>query len=94
MPRRPVTETAKLIDVYAQAWLRLKDSSVAKPKDLMPYLVARGVFMRDHRAGLPLRRILRELDKLGKLCLIRGLRVKRSTTGYRRWFFDRVDDCG
>ena len=91
MTRRPVTETAKLIDVYAQEWLRLNDSNVAKntrPKDLLPYLVKRGVFSRDYREGLPLRRILRKLDKLGKLSLIRGLRVERGKTNYRQWFFE------
>jgi len=90
LTRRPVTETAKLIDVYAQEWLRLKNSNVAKPKELMPYLIERGVFTGEHREGLPLRRVLRELDRQGKLKLIRGLRVKRGRTN-RQWLFERVD---
>ncbi len=94
MYKRPVTETAKLIDIYAQEWLQINDRDLAKPKDLMPYLIEKGVFNRDHREGLPLRRILRELDQLGKLNLIRGLSVERRPTN-RLWFFNKVQthDC-
>jgi hypothetical protein len=62
---------------YTQEWLRINNRNSAKPKDLMPYLIEKGVFNRDHRQGLPLRIILRKLDELGKLALIRGLRVER-----------------
>ena len=94
MYQRPIFETARLIDVYTQEWLRINNRDSAKPKDLMPYLIEKGVFNRDHREGLPLRNILRKLDKLGKLSLIRGLRVERGTIN-RQWFFDRVEinDC-
>ncbi|MGW1456605.1 hypothetical protein ACWBC2_16590 [Salegentibacter agarivorans] len=42
----------------------------AKPKDLMPILIEKGFFKQDHRNGLPLRNLLRELESSGKLYLI------------------------
>ncbi|MFQ9316801.1 hypothetical protein [Dysgonomonas mossii] len=53
------------------------DVSIAKPKDLMPICIRIGMFNKDHRAGLPLRKILRELDKAGKLHLIPSLEAER-----------------
>lgn len=49
----------------------------AKPKDLMPICIRIGMFAKDYRAGLPLRDILRELDKLNKLDLIPNLIPER-----------------
>ncbi len=94
MYKRPVTETAKLVDVYIQEWLLINNRDSAKPRDLMPYMVQKSVFNRDYREGLPLRKVLRELDQSGKLGLIRGLRMERQLAN-RRWFFDRVEirDC-
>lgn len=47
--------------------------TVAKPKDLMPACIRVGLFSKDHRNGLPLRKILRELDASDKLYLIPSL---------------------
>lgn len=49
----------------------------AKPKDLMPICIRLGMFTNDHRAGLHLRDILRDLDKDDKLHLIPNLEAKR-----------------
>ena len=51
--------------------------NTAKPKDLMPICIRTGMFNKDHRAGLPLRKILRELDKAEKLHLIPSLVAER-----------------
>ena len=32
-------------------------------KDLMPLFIKAGIFTQDQRAGLPIRRVLRELDQ-------------------------------
>jgi hypothetical protein len=90
MYKRPVVETAKLIDVYAQEWLRITNLDSAKPKDLMPYLIEKRVFNHDHREGLPLRAILRQLDQIGELGLIRGLNVERKSTN-RLWSIKRIE---
>lgn len=52
----------------------------------MPILVRSGVFTKDHRAGLPLRNVLRELDSKNLLHLIPLLRVERKTKN-RSWYF-------
>lgn len=57
-----------------------------KPKDVMPFLVRAGVFRKDHRDGLPLRNVLRELDSKNLLHLIPLLRVERKTKN-RFWYF-------
>lgn len=71
--RRPFFETVKLIDVYVQEWLHKENIKEAKPRELMPYLIEKGVFACDHREGLPLRKVLRQLKKDGKLKMIRGV---------------------
>lgn len=63
----------------------------AKPKDLMPMLVEEGFFQKDHKDGLPLRKILRELDDASRLDLIPQVRVERKKKN-RFWFFNAVND--
>lgn len=61
----------------------------AKPKDLMPILIEKGFFTSDHREGLPLRDVLRDLDANGQLYLLPQLRLERKTTN-RFWFFNAI----
>lgn len=39
-------------------------------KDLMPLFIRKGIFTTDHRNGLPIRSLLRELDRRKALSLI------------------------
>lgn len=58
----------------------------ARPKDLMKYLIQRGVYNKDHREGLPLRNDLRRLKREGRLNLIdtvEGVEVGKNT----QWYF-------
>ncbi|MCF8348579.1 MAG: agmatine deiminase family protein [Bacteroidales bacterium] len=58
-----------------------------KPKHLMACLISKGVFKSDHREGLPLRDLLRELDSEGVVFnLIPSLRAERKTKN-TYWFF-------
>ena len=61
----------------------------AKPKDLMDGLIKKGFFKKDHRNGLPLRNILRELDQENELYLIPQVRVDRKERN-RFWYFNPV----
>jgi hypothetical protein len=36
-------------------------------KDLIPLFIEKGIFKKDHRDGLPIRKLLRELDKEQKI---------------------------
>jgi hypothetical protein len=65
----------------------LKD---AKPKDLMPFLIEKGYFKSDHRYGLHLRNVLRELDEKNLLFLLPQVRVERKEKN-RYWFFNAVE---
>ena len=89
MYHRPFLETVKLIDVYIQEWLHVNRIENARPKDMMPYLVEKGVFAKDYRMGLPLRKVLRKLDSMNCLHLIRGVHVVRRKAN-RQWFFRRI----
>ncbi|MGV8944880.1 MAG: hypothetical protein ACOH1N_00495 [Lutibacter sp.] len=64
----------------------LKD---AKPKDLMPILIEKGYFNKDHRAGLPLRNLLRDLDDANLLYLLPQVSVERKETN-RYWYFNVI----
>jgi hypothetical protein len=63
MDDRDVIRTALRVDVYAQEWQRLNKGNVAKPREVMPYVIEKGVFEEDVREGLPQREIPRRLDE-------------------------------
>ena len=60
-----------------------------KPKDLMPMLIEKGLFNKDHRDGLPLRNLLRQLDDENLLYLLPQVTVERKDKN-RYWFFNAV----
>ena len=62
-----------------------------KPKDLMPILIEKGYFKNDHRYGLHLRNVLRELDEKNMLYLLPQVRVERKEKN-RYWFFNAVEN--
>ena len=77
---------APRIDAEIQDWLRTTGVDEAKPKDVMPHLVDRGIFPTDHKEGLPLRKFLRELDDANLLSLMPTVQVERKKTN-RFWYF-------
>jgi hypothetical protein len=54
----------------------------------MPLLIEKGLFEKDHRAGLPIRSLLRQLDTAGKLGLVKHVVVVRKEVN-RNWYFVR-----
>jgi len=73
-----------------QEYLIEKSLLDAKPKDLMPMLIEKGFFKQDHRNGLPLRNILRQLDDENLLYLIPQVSVVRKDKN-RLWFFNVIE---
>lgn len=66
----------------------LKENLIdAKPKDLIPLLIEKGFFEKDHREGLPLRNLLRDLDSRNELYLIPQVRADRKEKN-TYWFFN------
>jgi hypothetical protein len=58
-------------------------------KELMPQMVAAGVYSKNHRDGLPLRNDLRDLQRANQLHLIPTLvGIKKKTI--TNWFFQRI----
>ena len=55
-------------------------------KDLMPLFIKKGIFNSDHRNGLPIRKVLRELDARNQLHLIPYLFPERKQKN-TNWFF-------
>ena len=59
-----------------------------KPKDIMPDLIKAGVFAKDHKNGLPLRKVLRELDRDAALDQIPRVHAERKDNNVF-WYFVR-----
>ena len=53
-----------------QQYLERNNIMEARPKELMKPLIRAGFFVRDYRDGLPLRKVLRRLQREKKLYLI------------------------
>ena len=59
---------------------------IIKAKDLMPLFIKNGIFEKDHRDGLPIRKLLRELNNNNELRLIPYAHPERKKK-YINWFF-------
>ena len=58
-------------------------------KDLMPEFIKAGIFNKDYeRKGLPIRKLLRELDRNNELDKIPSLLPERKTKN-TNWYFQR-----
>ncbi len=60
-----------------------------RAKDLMPHFIKNGIFDSDHRNGLPIRNLLRELDANNMLHLIPHIRSDRKQKN-TNWFFVNI----
>lgn len=86
-----MTQNSEIIKMgyVIQAFLEKEKLIDAKPKDLMPILIEKGFFKKDHREGLPLREILRELDSRNELYLLPQVRADRKDKNVS-WFFNKI----
>lgn len=57
-------------------------------KDLMQLFIEAGIFTQDQREGLPIRRVLRELDSENKLDLVPCAYPERNKVN-TNWYFVR-----
>lgn len=76
----------KVIKTYFE-----KNSNIPKvlAKDLMPNFINAGIFEADHRNGLPIRKVLRDLDSKNKLSLIPYVLAERKSVN-TNWYFVNV----
>lgn len=73
-----------------QEFLKKEKLIDAKPKDLMPILIEKGFFNMDQRQGLPVRKVLRELDDRDELYLLPQVRAERKDVN-TFWFFNALE---
>lgn len=77
----------KINQVLADFFEKNKDVKRIPALDMMDYFVDAGVFDMDYdRPGLPIRKVLRELDEKNQLDLIPYVVVERKDKN-RNWFF-------
>jgi len=55
-------------------------------KELMPQFIKAGIFQKNHKDGLPIRELLRELDSEGLLKLIPQVHFEQKEIN-KNWFF-------
>lgn len=80
-----INDINKIIAYYFE-----KNTSNTKipAKDLMPKFIKAGIFEKDEKNGLPIRKILRELDQKGKLEMIPYVFADRKATN-TNWYFQK-----
>jgi len=81
----------KINEAIEQYFAQNKSIDVIRPKNLMPLLIKNGVFEKDYKDGLPLRRILRELERTNKLHLIPAIYADYKAKRIN-WYFLRNHD--
>jgi hypothetical protein len=66
-----------------------KNISIIPAKDLMPYFIKAGIFMKDDKNGLPIRKLLRQLDAKNQLDEIPYVIAERKAVN-TNWFFSNT----
>jgi len=66
-----------------------KSVSILPAKDLMPYFIKAGIFPKDEKNGLPIRKILRKLDAAKQLALIPYVVADRKAVN-TNWFLSNT----
>lgn len=82
-------QLAREVSALLQQHLSAAGASDAKPADVMPYLISKGVFKQDGKPGQALRELLRDLDNAGLLNLIPQATAVRAGKN-RIWFLNPV----
>lgn len=81
----------KINKVLADYFAKNKNVTHVRALDMMDEFVEAGIFKSDSkRAGLPIRNLLRELDKNNLLDLIPYIVVERKEKN-RNWYFEPIE---
>lgn len=80
----------RLINLVISAYFEEYKSEYTIPaKDMMPYFIQAGIFTKDEKNGLPIRKLLRALDKNNQLSLIPYVYADRKAVN-TNWYFQRT----
>jgi hypothetical protein len=83
-----ISKINKINSVIADFFKRNSDINKIQAKELMPDFIRAGIFKSNHRDGLPIRNLLRDLDSNNQLKLIPSLHPERKEKN-TNWFFIR-----
>lgn len=89
MTEKMIHKIGRIDQIVRDYFAENKSINEVPAKDLMPQFVEKGIFNKDHRAGLPIRNILRNLDASNKLYLLVHVKVVRKEVN-RNWYFERI----
>jgi len=78
-----VKEINRVIEAY---FIKNASITMIPAKDLMPDFIRAGIFPKDQKKGLPIRKILRELDETNQLHLIPYVHAQRKEQN-TYWYF-------
>lgn len=87
MPSDKITAINKAIGEWFE---ENKGINEVAAKDLMPWFISKEIFPKDHQSGLPIRRLLRRLDKSNQLHLIPYVEAERKAQNTNWYFVRRV----
>lgn len=76
-------EVEEIVEQYFDENPSIED---VQAKDLMPLFIEKGVFTKDNRKGLPIRNLLRTLDRANRLDLISHVFADRKEKN-TYWYF-------
>lgn len=79
----------KINEVIKEYFDKNKSVNSLPAKDLMPYFIEAGIFVKDEKNGLPIRKVLRDLDKKNQLHLIPFVYADRKKIN-TNWYFRRT----
>lgn len=87
MTEKKLHKIGRIDQVVRDYFDRNKSVREVMAKDLMPLFIEKGIFLKDaQRKGLPIRNLLRELDKENKLSLLKHVKVVRHAKNRSRFF--------
>lgn len=78
-----ISKINKVIKTYFQLNSQIK---IIPAKDLMPQFIKEGIFVKDEKKGLPIRKVLRDLDSKNQLSAIPFTVAERKVKN-TNWFF-------
>lgn len=83
---KDLTQLNKINSAIENYFKKNSSLSIVPVKNLMPDFISAGIFAKDHKNGMPIRKIIRELDKTEQLDLIPTLFADRKGDD-TYWYF-------
>jgi hypothetical protein len=86
---KKIHKIGRIDQIVRDYFINNKSVAEVPAKDLMPLFIEKGIFLKDQKNGLPIKSLLRALDKENKLALLNNVKVVRNLPD-RNWYFKRI----